>query len=116
MGANRQIHVGRLIQRVLSNLFLERGKAIYGDVMVSISEVKMNSDLSIANVYLSIYNVVNEEDILSRINEENKDLRRRMAQTIKSEVRIIPELRFFIDETISNMEKTEELFKKLKDK
>lgn len=81
-------------------------------LMVTVSGVKVSSDLSIATVYLSVFPSEKGAETVKNINDNVKDIRFDLGQRVRHQLRIIPELRFFLDETIEYMEHIDELLKK----
>ena len=92
-------------------MFLLQTKLTHG-LMITVSEVKVSSDLSIASVYLSIFPSDKGEETVRNINDNVKEIRYDFGQRVRHQLRIIPELRFFLDRTIDYMEHIDELLKK----
>lgn len=113
MESQRQLKVAKMLQKELSDMFQKELKPILEGEFVTISEVKVSPDLSIATVYLSLTLAKKQQDILNRINENLKNIRHQLGQRIRHQVRIIPELRFFKDEVPEYAEKIERLLKDL---
>ncbi|MBO4361520.1 MAG: 30S ribosome-binding factor RbfA [Paludibacteraceae bacterium] len=111
MESTRQHKIARLIQKDLSDIFLRYAKSI-GNVLISVSEVRVSPDLSVANVYLSIFPDQREQELMKRITDETGAFRGQLGTLERHQLRIIPELRFFADETIQRMEHIDELLKK----
>lgn len=111
MNNTRQLKIARLIQKELSELFLLQTKLTKG-LMITVSEVKVSSDLSIASVYLSIFPSDKGEETVKNINDNVRELRYDLGQRVRYQLRIIPELRFFLDKTIDYMAHIDELLKK----
>jgi ribosome-binding factor A len=112
-GTTRQNKYARLIQKELSAIFQQDKKGILENAFVSIADVKMSPDLSIARVYLSMLLAKEKEKTLEKINLRKKEIRKALGDKIGKQVRIIPELVFFIDEVEENAHKIEELLKNL---
>ena len=81
-------------------------------VMVSVTRVKISPDLSICTAHLSIFPSERGEEILSNIEQNNKSIRYALGQRMRNQLRIIPELRFFIDDSLDYIEHIDELLKK----
>ena len=111
MESTRQHKIARLIQKDLSDIFLRYAKRI-GNVLISVSEVRVSPDLSVASVYLSIFPDNREKELMDKISEETSAIRGQLGTLERHQLRIIPELRFFADETIQRMEHIDELLKK----
>jgi ribosome-binding factor A len=113
MESQRQLKVGKMLQKELSDMFQKELKPILEGAFITISEVKMSPDLGIATVYLSLTLVKNHQALLDRIDENLKSIRQKLGQRIRHQVRIIPELRFFKDEALEYAEKIDKLLKEL---
>jgi len=111
MNTTRQQKISRLIQKELSELLLAQTKLTHG-LMISVSGVKVSPDLGIASVYLSVFPSEKGPDTVKNINDNVKDIRFDFAQRVRHQLRIIPELRFFLDTTIDYMAHIDELLKK----
>lgn len=110
MESTRQHKIARLIQKDLSDIFLKYAKRI-GNVLISVSEVRVSPDLSVASIYLSIFPDNREEELMNRIIEDTSAIRGQLGTLERHQLRIIPELRFFADETIQRMEHIDELLR-----
>jgi len=104
----RQHRLESLILRSLADVFQREKNKLSGDGLVSITEVRLSSDLSIVKVYLSILPTEKREDIYDLINSQKKFIRKLLGTRIKN-VRKIPDLIFFIDDSYDNMQKIEKL-------
>ena len=80
--------------------------------MVSVTRVKISPDLSICTAYLSIFPSEKGEEILANINANGKSVRYELGTRVRNQLRIIPELRFFIDDSLDYIERIDELLKK----
>ena len=110
MESTRQHKIARLIQKDLSDIYLRYAKRI-GGVLISVSEVRVSPDLSVASVYLSIFPDNREEELMNMIIEDTGSIRGQLGTLERHQLRIIPELRFFADETIQRMEHIDELLR-----
>ena len=110
MESTRQHKIARLIQKDLSDIFLRYARQV-GNVLISVSEVRVSPDLSVASVYLSIFPDQREQEMMNRIIEDIGAIRGQLGTLERHQLRIIPELRFFADETIQRMEHIDELLR-----
>ena len=110
MESTRQHKIARLIQKDLSDIFLKYAKRI-GNVLISVSEVRVSPDLSVASIYLSIFPDSREEELMNRIIDDTSAIRGQLGTLERHQLRIIPELRFFADETIQRMEHIDQLLR-----
>ena len=109
----RQEKVARQIQKDLGELMQQhRGEWVAG-AFVTIAKVTITPDLGYVNVYLSLYNNANRVAVLDHINDQNKEIRKALAQRVRHNFRKIPEIRFYEDDTLDYVEKMDELFKKI---
>lgn len=111
----RQKQVAGLINEELNDIFLRMGLNMMDGGMVSISSVKITPDLFDARVYLSLFKVKDNVAALKKIEEKNKEIRHELGKRVRHQLRSIPELKFYMDDTLEYVEKMEELFKKIKD-
>lgn len=110
METTRQNKIARLIQKELSDIFLRETKSING-VLISVSAVRISPDMSIVRAYLSIFPSNKGNEILENINKNSKAIRFELGNRVRHQLRIIPELRFFIDDSLDYLEKIDELLK-----
>ena len=111
MDSIRQNKVARLIQRDLSSLFQLDCKEYTLGAMLSITTVRVSSDLSYAKIYVSIFPSSQVEAVMNSLDEHNKSIRFMLGKKIGKQTRIIPELRFFVDDSLDYIDKIDELLK-----
>jgi ribosome-binding factor A len=111
----RQKQVGKLIMEELSDIFQREGMNIVDGGMVSISKVMITPDLLEARVYLSFYQVKDPMALLHKIKERGWEWRKLLGQRIKNQLRRVPELTFFSDDTLDHVFKMEEIFKQIRE-
>ena len=111
MDSTRQNKIARLIQKELSDIFLLQTKSMKG-VIVSVSEVRISPDLSIAKAYLSVFPSERGEEIVKNINNNMKSIRYELGTRLRYQLRIIPEIKFFVYETLDMLDHIDELLKK----
>ena len=109
METTRQNKISRLLQKELSEIFLLQTKAMPG-TLVSVSAVRISPDMSIARVYLSVFPSEKAEEIVN-INENMKTIRYELGTRVRHQLRIIPELKFFVDDSLDYIEKIDSLLK-----
>ena len=95
MQETRQNKIARLLQKELSLIFQQQTRATHG-VMISVTRTKISPDLSICTAYLSVFPSNKGEEILANINANSKQIRYELGTRVRNQMRIIPELRFFI--------------------
>lgn len=114
--SKRQKQVGRLIQEEMSAIFLKEGLTMAEGGMISISKVYVTPDLLEARIYLSLFQVKNEEAFLESVIEKTGELRRILGNNLRHSLRRIPELQFLLDDTLDHVFKMEEIFKQINKK
>lgn len=110
MEATRQHKIARLLQKDLGDIFLQYARTMHG-TLISVSEVRISPDLSIAHVYLSVFPIDRQAAVLEQVNTDKGKIRGEMGNRERHQLRIIPELNFHIDETLERMEHIDELLK-----
>lgn len=113
MPSTRQNKICRLIQRDMSDIFLQEMKPVLGPSLISVTEVRITSDLSIARIYVSIMPIGGgtADSVMETIRANSADLRRRLGLREGKQLRIIPQLEFYIDDTLDYMENINRLLK-----
>ena len=111
METTRQQKIARLLQRELSELFRLQTQAMHG-TLVTVSAVRVSPDLSIAKGYLSIFPSERAEEILKNINENARSIRYEIGTKVRYQLRVIPEFKFFIDDSLDYIDRIDELLKK----
>ena len=111
MQETRQNRICRLLQKELSLIFQSQTRAMRG-VMVSVTRVRVSPDLSICTAYLSIFPSEKSEELLQNIQRNTSQIRYELGTRVRNQLRIIPELRFFIDDSLDYIERINELLQK----
>jgi len=110
----KQRQVSALIQREFSTILQTEGSFIYGvEPLVTVTNVRMSSDLGIAYIYVSVYNAPYKQEIVKELWENLAYLRGQLGKRIRKQVRRIPMLKFFIDDTLDEVEHIDNLFSQL---
>ena len=110
METTRQNKIARLIQKELSDVFQKQTSAMRG-VLVSVSACRISPDLSVCRVYLSIFPSEKAEEIVQNINTNQRQVRYELGTRVGKQLRIIPELKFFVDDSLDYIEHIDELLK-----
>ena len=111
MQETRQNRIARLLQKELSLIFQSQTRMMHG-VMVSVTRTRISPDLSICPAYLSVFPSEKGEEILRNIENNAKTIRYELGTRVHNQLRIVPELRFFIDDSLDYLERIDELLKK----
>ena len=109
----RQKQIGGLLHEELSSIFQRLGLNMMEGGMVSISSVKITPDLLEARIYLSIFQAPDAKAVMKRLEERKWEIKKELAARVKQQLRRIPELKFFLDDTLDHVFKMEELFKQI---
>ena len=109
----RQERVAELIREELGDIFLKEGKQAFGNEFITVSKVRMSSDLGYAHVYLSIMNEQEPEKLVEEIRKQQKSIRMALGKRIRNQIRKIPELHIYYDDTMDYVERMEKIFKEI---
>ncbi len=109
MESMRQQKIARLIQKDIGDIFSREGTFFSGGAMLTVTKVKVTSDLSLARVYLSIFSSVKKEGIIDRINSKKGEIRYKLGNKVKNQLRRVPDLEFFEDDSLDYIENIENL-------
>ena len=112
METTRQKKVARLIQKELSIILQKEAPAFLGNIMVSVTIVRMSPDLANANIFLSIFPASDPSDALKLIKEHAGLIRKRLGDRVRHQLRIVPILEYFLDDSAAFAEEIENLLKK----
>lgn len=113
--SKRQKQVAKQILEEMSNIFQREGINVIDGGMVSISKVMVTPDLLEARIYLSLFQIKNPEKLIQDIKDRSWDFRKTLGQRLRNQLRRVPEVYFFNDDTLDYVFKMEELFKKIND-
>lgn len=111
--SKRQKQVAKLIQEEITMIFQKEGLSIIQGGMVSIAKVSVTPDLLEARVYLSFFKIDNPESLLAIFKEKTPEFRGQMGNKLRHQLRRIPELQFYLDDTLDHVFKMEELFRQI---
>ena len=112
-GTTRQNKYARLIQKELSDIFQRDKRGILENAFITIADVRVSPDLSVAKIFISMLLTKDREKVLDKINTRKREIRKELGEKIGKQVRIIPELVFYIDEVEENAQRIEDLIKNL---
>ena len=112
METTRQKKVSRLLQKELSNIFQREIPGLLGNVIASITIVRVSPDLANANVFISIFPVDDTKQALKVIKENSKSLRKHLGNKIRKQLRIVPMVEYFLDDSAAYAEEIDRLLKK----
>ncbi|MBL7816390.1 MAG: ribosome-binding factor A [Saprospiraceae bacterium] len=116
MESKRQKQVAELIRRNFSYVMQEEAPNICGyGVMITVAHVRMSPDLNLARIYLSVFGTENKQEPILMLQEELVSLRSKLAQRIKKQVRNIPDVHIYLDDTVDEMYRVDALLKQLEE-
>ncbi len=114
MAEIRQKQVGEMIKRHFSLLLQQEGSYIYGtEAFVTVTNVKMTPDFNTAKIYLSIFNTENKQEVILEMENSYSRLKQALVHRIGKQMRRMPELQFYIDDTLDEMFRVDTLFQRL---
>jgi len=113
MASKRQEQVAELIKRNFGVVLQQEGSYIYGTAFVTVTQVQVTPDLSQAKLYISIFNTDDKEAVLQKMERETRKLKQSLAYRIRKHVRRIPDIAIYLDDTLDEMYKLNEIFDNL---
>ena len=114
MESKRQLQVAELIKRNFGLVLQQEGGYIYGpEPLVTVTNVKISPDFSIAKIYLSIYNTENKQAVILEMEEATTRLKQSLTQRVRKHIRRIPDIAFYMDDTLDEMYRLNDLFNRL---
>lgn len=116
MESIRQKQVGELIRRYFGMLLTEEGSNIYGrDKLVTVTNVKMTPDLLVAKIYISVYGTENKQEVILELEDNHQRLRQALGNKVGKNMRRVPDIEFFLDDTIDEMYRVQNLLNRVQD-
>jgi len=109
MNTTRQNKISRLIQKEMGEIFRSEVREITMGTMVSVTATRVSPDLSIAKIYLSIFPGNHKDDVFNKISHSASTIRYILGQKVGKQLRIIPELQFFVDDSLDYIENIDRL-------
>jgi ribosome-binding factor A len=113
MESKRQQKFAGVIQQDLAAIFQREGMGYLPNTMVTITKVRVTPDLALARVFLSFFNNTNTQLALQTIKSHANEIRYKLGARIKDQVRVIPQLEFFVDDTSEYVERMDKIFDKI---
>ena len=110
--STRQQKIGRQLQRDLAEIIRSKGMAAFNGAMVTVSEVRVSPDLSVAKVFVSIFPSAKADEVMKIIQDSVKQLRGELGRLVGKQLRIVPELIFMLDSSLDYDEHIDDLLKK----
>ncbi|MGC6470539.1 MAG: 30S ribosome-binding factor RbfA [Flavobacteriales bacterium] len=111
MESTRQKKVSRQLLKDLSEIFQLKGRDLFGTSLVSVTVVRVSADLSVARVYISVFGNDDKESVLDKMNKQSYKIRKSLGQRIRNQMRKVPELKFFLDDSVDYSQQIDNLLK-----
>lgn len=112
MESIRQQKVSKLIQKELAEIFRSEAKALFGGAFITVTVVRISPDLGVAKIYLSIMATKDKKAIFQLVEDQSSVIRKKLGNLVGKQLRVVPELTFFIDDSLDYAMKIDELLKK----
>lgn len=109
METTRQQKISRLLQKELGTIFLDYAHKFSSGTLISVTNVRISSDLSIAHVHLSIFPSEKAHDVIEKISADNRQIRFMLGNKVRFQLRVIPELLFHIDDSLDYLDNIDRL-------
>lgn len=109
--STRQKKVARLIQKEIANIIIRRGHELAQGKMISITKARVSPDLSYAKIYVSIFPSETREELLQVLRDHSSRIRFELGHKVRSQLRIVPEIAFFLDDSLDYIDKIDRLLK-----
>ncbi len=110
--STRQQKIGRQLQRDIAEIIRGKGMAAFNGAMVTVSEVRISPDLSVAKVFVSIFPSAKADEVMEIIHNSAKQIRGELGRLVAKQLRIVPELVFMLDSSLDYVEHIDDLLKK----
>ena len=107
----RQQKINKQLQKDLADIFQQQGMQAYNGAMISVTEVRITPDLAIAKTYLSIFPSAKAKEVMELVNEKVKAIRGELGRRVRHQLRIVPELIFYVDDSLDYVERIDNLLK-----
>lgn len=112
MKSKRQLQVASEIQKDMAEIIRAKGMAAYNGALVSVSGVEISPDLSVARIYVSVFPSEKAEAVMQILAESKSSLRGQLGSAVAKQLRIVPEINFFLDSSLDYVQHIEDLLKK----
>lgn len=113
METTRQLKVSKQIQKDISNIFIKEMQALLCGTMTSVTMVRVSPDLSFAKIYLSIFPFSKNAEVMESLTKNNWIIRKSLASKLKHQLKQMPEIAFFLDDSLEYIENIDNILKEL---
>jgi ribosome-binding factor A len=111
MESTRQKKVARLLQKELADIFLKKGNEVAHGKLITVTEVRVSPDFSFAKVFISVFPSSNQQEVLDYIEAHSARIRFELGSKIRTQLRIVPEIAFHLDDSLDYIDKIDKLLK-----
>lgn len=112
MESVRQQKVAKLLQKELAEIFRAEARSMFGGAFITVTVVRVSPDLGVAKVYVSIMATKDVKGVFGSIEAQQFVIRKKLGLIVGKQLRVVPELQFFIDDSLDYAQKIDELLKK----
>lgn len=114
MDSRRQLKVASLFKEALAGILTRMGKSIYGNAFVTVTNVRLTSDLLLVRYNFSVYNAEQPDEVIEALNKHKPELKKALGLELRSHVRRMPEVEFYLDKSLDYAFHIEDIFSKIK--
>jgi len=111
METTRQQKISRLVQKDLGTIFQQESRNLFDGALITVTKVQVSKDLAIAKIHLSLFITTDKMVLLEKIRHHAREIRHYLAQREHNQLRIMPELQFFLDDSLDYIENIDKLLK-----
>ncbi len=112
MTGTRPLKVSRLLQKELGDILQRESRNLFGGAFITVTAVRVTPDLSLARIHVSLFLTKDPKALLASIKSHTKEIRKILGNRVRNQLRIVPALEFFIDDSMDYVENIERLLKK----
>ncbi len=109
MESTRQKKVARLVQKEMAELFQKESRNLFDGAFITVTTARISPDLGHAKIYLSMFKVEKPEELLEHIQSQKKEIRKRLGEKVRHQLRIVPDLDFYVDDSLDYLENIDRL-------
>jgi ribosome-binding factor A len=111
MESTRQQKISRLLQKDLGVIFQQESRNLFEGSLITVTKVQVSKDLAVAKVHLSLFLTANKQTLIEKIRHHGREIRHILAQRIHLQLRVMPDLQFFLDDSLDYIENIDQLLK-----
>jgi len=112
MESKRQSKIAKLLQKDLGEILQMESNRLFGGAMITVTKVYTTKDLSLAKVYLSLFLSKDKEQLINKVKLHAREIRHNLAMKVKNQLRAVPELHFYLDDSLDYIDNIEKLLDK----